>query len=422
MDYNKTSNAFAWYFFISSFLVNVVMGQYITENETVLNKNKEQFEHSNAHVCNTNENMPWCIPDDYQKYVEPWNYHEENNLSLPWKYEFTFDIFDIQEINDRKQTVTIMMYFRLKWMEPRLKIDPAAPGWNNPSFGISVSPYLLRYLWYPDIEIYGLESFGSKRVLKEMADIQIFNNSFIKYNARVDTTISCHLNFENYPMDTQYCPFQIGSYYATDDLVTCSSAYSYLEERQRSLQYSIQIEELPEKYRKFQYRKNHAFDTCGFNLLFSRTRTQYVFQVYLTSAMFVVVSWVSFIINPEVVPGRIGLLVTIFLVLVNIFNRVQSKAPVSMSLNAVDLYLIVSIGHVFLALSEYAIVLFLAKHKKGTKPGTREYAAPRKNFKRTSKRSTESKENMYWKLDEISLIIFPFCFTVFNIAYIGHYM
>ena len=71
-------------------------------------------------------------------------------------------------------------------------------------------------------------------------------------------------------MDTQYCPFQIGSYYATDDLVTCSSAHSYLEERQRSLQYSITIEELPEKYRKFQYRKNHAFDTCGFNLLFSK--------------------------------------------------------------------------------------------------------------------------------------------------------
>ena len=138
--------------------------------------------------------------------------------------------------------------------------------------------------------------------------------------------------------------------------------------------------------------------------------------------MFVVVSWVSFIINPEVVPGRIGLLVTIFLVLVNIFNRVQSKAPVSMSLNAVDLYLIVSIGHVFLALSEYAIVLFLAKHGKGAKPGVRKYLARQNYFKRTSKRSIELKENMYWKLDEISLIIFPFCFTIFNIAYIGHYM
>ncbi len=46
-------------------------------------------------------------------------------------------------------------------------------------------------------------------------------------------------------------------------------------------------------------------------------------QVYLPSCMFVVVSWVSFMIKPEVVPGRMALLVTLFLVLINIFNSVR---------------------------------------------------------------------------------------------------
>ena len=129
----------------------------------------------------------------------------------------------------------------------------------------------------------------------------------------------------------------------------------------------------------------------------------------------------SFIISPEVVPGRIGLLVTIFLVLVNIFNRVQSNAPVSKSLNAVDLYLIVCIGHVFLALSEYAIVLFLAKHNRGIKTETRN------NMKRDSTRfgislKQESVGQQNTKLDKMSLIVFPFCFIVFNIAYIRSYM
>ena len=40
--------------------------------------------------------------------------------------------------------------------------------------------------------------------------------------------------------------------------------------------------------------------------------------------LFVGVSWVSFLIKPEVVPGRMALLVTIFLVLVNIFNTARS--------------------------------------------------------------------------------------------------
>ena len=50
-------------------------------------------------------------------------------------------------------------------------------------------------------------------------------------------------------------------------------------------------------------------------------------QVYLPSAMFVIVSWVSFLVKPEVVPGRMAMLVTLFLVLINIFNSVRSVTP-----------------------------------------------------------------------------------------------
>jgi hypothetical protein len=52
-----------------------------------------------------------------------------------------------------------------------------------------------------------------------------------------------------------------------------------------------------------------------------------IVQVYLTTGLFVVVSWISFIVPPEVVPGRMALLVTLFLVLVNIFNSVTANAP-----------------------------------------------------------------------------------------------
>ena len=43
--------------------------------------------------------------------------------------------------------------------------------------------------------------------------------------------------------------------------------------------------------------------------------------------LFVVVSWISFLVNPEVIPGRMTLLVTIFLVLINIFNTIQTNSP-----------------------------------------------------------------------------------------------
>ena len=37
--------------------------------------------------------------------------------------------------------------------------------------------------------------------------------------------------------------------------------------------------------------------------------------------LFVITSWASFLIPPEVVPGRMAMLITLFLVLINIFNR-----------------------------------------------------------------------------------------------------
>ena len=39
----------------------------------------------------------------------------------------------------------------------------------------------------------------------------------------------------------------------------------------------------------------------------SRLHVLNIFQVYLPTFMFVIVSWVSFLIKPEVVPGRSGL-------------------------------------------------------------------------------------------------------------------
>ena len=45
------------------------------------------------------------------------------------------------------------------------------------------------------------------------------------------------------------------------------------------------------------------------------------------SGLFVVVSWISFVVPPDVIPGRMALLVTLFLVLVNIFNTVTTNTP-----------------------------------------------------------------------------------------------
>ena len=75
-------------------------------------------------------------------------------------------------------------------------------------------------------------------------------------------------------------------------------------------------------------------------MVLNRNSLKYIINYYLPSGLFVLVSWVSFLIPPEIVPGRMTLLVTIFLVLINIFNNVTSNSPNVEGLTAISSNLI----------------------------------------------------------------------------------
>ena len=98
-------------------------------------------------------------------------------------------------------------------------------------------------------------------------------------------------------------------------------------------------------------------------------------NVYLPTGTLVLISWISFFVPAELVPGRMALLVTIFLMLVNISNSARSNAPKvnklyrntglrakcfqAVNLTALDVWLLGSMCFVAMALMEYAVLLSL---------------------------------------------------------------
>merc|ERR1719225_2460390 len=322
---------------------------------------------ADTNMCKPDKSFTWCLPADYNQEKHPFTFFHLSNKSLPWDYNFRFVIEEISNINDKAQSMVISMYFAVAWEEPRMVINESAVEWRDartgPTDEVNESPETLRYIWYPELEIYGLETFGRQSVLKEMSGVRIMKNKTINYELGVRITISCRMNFDDYPLDAHTCQFQVGSYYDTEKTVKCSSRYIYDESRQRSLQHFIEFEELPEKDKSIGLPSG-TYAACGFQVRLVRKTMQYLVQVYLPSCMFVVVSWVSFLIKPEVVPGRMALLVTLFLVLINIFNSVRERAPISSRLNAIDFYLVMCIFLVFGALLEYGVILLLLKKRR----------------------------------------------------------
>ena len=404
-------------------------------------------------ISEKNSAYPWCLPKDYNKEIAPWNFRHLTNSPLPWFLFFEYLIFDIQEINDKKQTVTLEMYSKVKWLEPRIAVNVTSPRWEEQVMYLDGEDYApistsqMKKFWFADLEIFGLKKFTHHRVNHRLTEAFKTNrNGLLRYIVRAEVVISCKMDFELYPFDSQFCFLQQGSFLHSIDKVDCNASFSTEKEKQRYLQYTTDVLDLPPAYH-ISKNNGQLWAVCGFQMVFKRKILQIFCQVYLTSILLVVLSWVSFVIDPVVVPGRMGLLVTVFLMLINIFMTVKSNAPKSSGfLNAIDIFLLVCVGYVFLAFLEYAIILFWFYKRKGTatkvmydkshsikirpeaavqsiirsRPSAKEDGIHLKDY--TNQMSMAGKsESANNRLDNLFLIICPFSFLIFTFCYFAIY-
>ena len=70
---------------------------------------------------------------------------------------------------------------------------------------------------------------------------------------------------------------------------------------------------------------NETFALAGFMIEFKRTRLPFLMNVYLPTGMLTFISFIGFLIPVDIVPGRMALMVTIFLMLVNISAQEHNK-------------------------------------------------------------------------------------------------
>ena len=114
-----------------------------------------------------------------------------------------------------------------------------------------------------------------------------------------------------------------------------------------------------------------------------------------------VVSWVSFLVPPEVVPGRMAMLITLFLVLINIFNNVTTASPNTEGMNAITAWMLTCIFFVFGALGGYAFLLW--RKKKSCLKRHRKTKVTDEEAKSRLKRKEEHRS----RVDDFFLVFFP---------------
>ena len=145
-------------------------------------------------------------------------------------------------------------------------------------------------------------------------------------------------------------------------------------------------------------RGNSSVSVSGFYLVLNRKYESYIWLYFAPCFLMVCTSWISFSVSAEVVPGRLGLLLTILLMLINMDNSISQTIPKSDGFCPLIFWILMSIMFVVFALVEYFIILTSVKF--GT---LKSKVAAGKKIKANTGRVQEWAVN----LDKTSLMIFP---------------
>jgi len=386
-------------------------------------------------VCAIGGRQRICVPDNYQKYDLP-------NMTGPTYVTIGVDIKDIPKVSDKDFSITINAYFNVKWRDPRLLVskDYSKEGRHPEGApeGQSLTPinlHILKNLWLPDVEILDLKAFETHSVLSKLEGIWIDSNLEVMYALATRITFICPMRFNAFPMDIQVCKFKVGSFNYPMSKMTFLAEFVPEDESIKSiLDYRITFNKLDERDTHYM-AIGMNYSVTGFELILTRKMSFYIVTYYLPSGLFVVVSWISFLVNPEIIPGRMTLLVTIFLVLINIHNTIQTNSPKAEGLTAIECWVIACIIFVFGALLEYTVILLKLKLKKMKSEqfdldqfrkgsltkvkGERIYNGALQNgsSRRKPRGGGVNRPDRFSRTDLIFLCVFPVLFLLFNVFY-----
>ena len=97
------------------------------------------------------------------------------------------------------------------------------------------------------------------------------------------------------------------------------------------------------------------------DLTFKREFSYYLLTIYVPCCMLVIVSWVSFWLDPNAVPARVSLGVTTLLTMSTQTASINNSLPPVAYTKAIDVWTGVCVTFVFSALLEYALVNYASR-------------------------------------------------------------
>ncbi|GAB1303140.1 Glycine receptor subunit alpha-4 [Apodemus speciosus] len=298
----------------------------------------------------------------------------------------------------------VNVFLRQQWNDPRLAYR------EYPDDSLDLDPSMLDSIWKPDLFFANEKGANFHEVTTDNKLLRIFKNGNVLYSIRLTLILSCPMDLKNFPMDIQTCTMQLESFgYTMNDLM-----FEWLEDAP-----AVQVAEgltLPQfilrDEKDLGYCTKH-YNTGKFTCIevkfhLERQMGYYLIQMYIPSLLIVILSWVSFWINMDAAPARVGLGITTVLTMTTQSSGSRASLPKVSYVKAIDIWMAVCLLFVFAALLEYAAVNFVSRQHKEFMRLRR-----RQRRQRTSDHQGEIEEEVVHKeLRLVARVAYSSCFTL----------
>ena len=289
-----------------------------------------------------------------QKFVKPENYSALDLPSRPIVVNVDMKLKNLVDIDETRKQFHAKLWLNIWWTDQRLKGD--YPLKENCSLMlVKLNKENLNDIWLPEIG-FARTSYNIYDNF-DKAPFNIAMNGNVSTNMSVSAIFDCLMDFKRYPHDDFNCTIRIVStLLRTDDLIlksTLKVGGGFYNKRNKSLgnsQFELDVMGI-EDYDK------RMFSSSVITIRMSRITTHYLISTYAPSAILVFASKISFSIPPENIPGRMALLVTILLMLINMFGDVRDDTPLKSAISYLDVWFMVWIVFVTGVLFEYAAII-----------------------------------------------------------------
>uniref|UniRef100_A0A3B3BI89 Glycine receptor, alpha 4b n=1 Tax=Oryzias melastigma TaxID=30732 RepID=A0A3B3BI89_ORYME len=262
-------------------------------------------------------------------------------------------------ITETTMDYRLNVFLRQQWNDPRLAYK------EYPDDSLDLDPSMLDSIWKPDLFFANEKGANFHEVTTDNKLLRIFQNGNVLYSIRLTLILSCPMDLKNFPMDSQMCTMQLESFgYTMNDLI-----FEWLDVGAVQVADDLMLPQFVLREEKgLGYCTKHyntgKFTCIEVKFYLERQMGYYLIQMYIPSLLTVILSWVSFWINMDAAPARVGLGITTVLTMTTQSSGSRASLPKVSYVKAIDIWMAVCLLFVFAALLEYAAVNFVSRQHK----------------------------------------------------------